>query len=85
MITIDPTTPQLKVLKELADAIASGDVKKAEPLLAKDFTFKTFPKHAELPELTKEDYLPKYQVVFGIFAEIEVRTQHLRIFFEFGS
>ena len=76
MVNIDATTPQLKIIKEVADAIISRDVKKVETLISKDFAFKTFPKIAELPDLTKEEYLPKFEVVFGAFAEIDVRTLH---------
>lgn len=80
MITIDPTTPQLKAIKALADAISSRDINNAEPLLSKDWTFRTFPKIPELPDVRKEEYLQKYKAVFAVFAKIEVRTQPLGIF-----
>ena len=82
MINTDATTPQLTALKGLADALASGQVKNTEPLLSKDFTFRTFPKTAELPDLTKEAYLQKFGAAFGIFANIEVCIPLLRISFE---
>ena len=77
MVNIDTTTPQQKALKGVADAIISGDVKIVEPLLSEDYTFRTFPKSAELPDLTKEEYLQKFGALFGIFSKIEVRIQQL--------
>ena len=70
MNTIDATTPQLKVVKGLADALT---LNKGEPILSKDFVLKTFPKSVELPDLTKEEYLQKYGAVLALFAKIEVR------------
>ena len=72
MNTIDATT-QLKVVKGLADALTSRDLNKAEPILSKNFVLKTFPKWAELPDLTKEEDLQKYGAVLALFAKIEVR------------
>ena len=71
------TSPQQQTLKNLADTIATRDPKNIEPLLAKDFTFTTFPKTAELPDLTKEGYLQKYGAAFPGFAKIEVGTIRL--------
>lgn len=73
MVNIDATTPQLKVLKELTEAIASGNIKNIEPLLSKDFTFRSFPKTAELPDLTKEGYIQRFGAGSGVFNKIEVR------------
>ena len=84
MTNIDATTPQLKALKQVADAISSGNVQTIEPLLSKDYKFRTFPKKAELPDLAKEEYLQKFGVAFGAFAKIEVCIQHLGISFEFA-
>lgn len=68
------TTPQLKVVKALANALASRDLNNAEPILSKNFVAKIFPKVAKLPlELTKEEYLQKYGAVLPMFAQIEVR------------
>lgn len=72
MTNNNATTPQLKALKELGDALASGNIKNAEPLLSKDYIFRTFPKVAELPDLPKEEYLQKMGAVFGAFAKVEV-------------
>lgn len=73
MLDVDATTPQLKALKGLVEALKSGDFKNAEPLLAKDFTFRTLPKSAKLTDLKKEDYLQKMGASFGVFAKIDVR------------
>ena len=83
MVILEATTPQLKVIKDLADSLASRDVKSTVRLLSKDFTLSTFPKVAELPVLTGEGYLQKYGPVLGAFAKIEVCIQHLGISFGF--
>lgn len=79
MTNINATTPQLQVIRRLANAITSHDVKSAEPLLSKDFTFRTLPKAADLPDLTKEEFLQKYSAVWDLFAKIEVRIQYVGV------
>lgn len=70
------TSPQERVLKDLANAIATREPKNVEPLFSKDFTFVAFPKEAELPDLTKEGFLQKYAAAFPAFAKVEVGTMH---------
>jgi hypothetical protein len=82
MTNINPTTPQLKALKDYADAIATRDLKNAEPLLAKDFTFTTSPKSADLPDLTREGFFQKFGALFALFAKVEVGTIYLGASFE---
>lgn len=85
MVNIEATTPQLRVVKGLADALVSRDLSNAEPILSKDFILKSFPKAAELPDLTKEEYLQKYSAVLALFGKMEVRTQHLGIACELSA
>jgi hypothetical protein len=82
MTNINPTTPQLKVLKDFVDALETRDIKNAEPLLSKDFTFTTSPKSADLPDLTREEYLQKFGALFAFFAKVEVGTIYLGASFE---
>ena len=72
MITIEPTTPQLKVVQVWAEAVRSRDFSNAGHIFSEDFTLKTFPKNAELPDLTKEEYLQKYGTMFAAFSKVEV-------------
>lgn len=74
MVNLDATTPQLNVVKVWADAHVSRNLNGAERILSKDFVMQMFPKAAEFPELTKEEYLQKYAVAFALFAEVEVCT-----------
>lgn len=77
MVHLNATTPQLKAVEQLADAIAARSLINAESTLAKDFIMRTFPKTAEFPDLSKEDYLQRYGLALPLFAKAEVRTQHL--------
>ena len=75
MTNTDTTTPRLKAVKGLAEALASRNLSNAEPVLSKNFTAKLLPKIATLPsDLTKEEYLQKYGAVVASFAKVEVRT-----------
>ena len=60
MSKIDPTTPQLKLANDWFDAFLSGDVKKIQPRLSKNFEYQTLPKIAELPDQVAEEYIEKY-------------------------
>jgi hypothetical protein len=73
----DHTTRQLEVFKGFADAFATRDTTNILQIFSKDFVFKTFPKAAELPDLTKEEYLQKYRMIFPAFAKIEVSALYL--------
>ena len=72
MVNLDATTPQLKVLKQWADAHHSRDLNDAAPIFSKDFTLKMFPKSTVFPDLTREEYLQKYTVAFSLFTNVDV-------------
>jgi hypothetical protein len=82
MANVD-STPQLKLAYELADVHASRDAKNFEPFLSKDFMFRTFPETAELPDLTKEEFLQVWGEIFSVLSKVEVRIQHSEISFDF--
>ena len=73
MTNIDATTPQLKTVKRLFDAYCTLDMQNVLPLLAKDYTFQTFPKIPGLPDETKGAHLEKYGGILGMFTKLEVR------------
>lgn len=77
MANLDATTPQSKVIKGIVDAFATRDLNNLEPILSKDLVFKTFPKVAEHPDLTKAQYLRMYGAMDALFARAEVRTKYL--------
>ena len=76
MVNLEATTPQLKVLRQWADAHHSRDLHDAEPIFSKDFALKMFPKAAVFPDLTREEYLQKYSVAFSLFTNVDVRAQN---------
>ena len=73
MVTVDATTPQLKAVKGLVEALVSDNFKTIESFLSKDYVFKTFPITPELPDLTRNEYLQKYGAVIPLFAKAGVR------------
>jgi hypothetical protein len=83
MVNLDATTPQLKVLKQWADAINARDLKAFAPVLSKDFTLKLLPEAAEFPNLTGEDYVQKYGLAISSFSKADVRTRHLQNAFKY--
>lgn len=76
MVDLDPTTPQLKVVKQWDHACTSLNIKNIEPILSKDFRFMAFPKIAEHPDLTKEEFIQTYGKMFDSLVKMEVRIQY---------
>lgn len=74
MANIDATTPQLKAVKTLIDAMGSLELKNADPILSKHFVLKSFPKTAEQPDMTREVYLRDFGAKLKAFTKAEVRT-----------
>lgn len=61
MVAIDATAPQTKVVKGLADVLASRNLNNARSILSSDFVAKVVPKVTEFPsDLMEEEYLQKY-------------------------
>ena len=80
--SINATTPQLKVVKNLAEAYLTLDLKNVEPLLSKDFQFQTFPKTAEHPDQAKGAHSEVQGQLSSLLTKIEVRLQRREIAFE---
>ena len=76
MTSIDDTTPQLNLVKRLFDAYCTRDINNVLLLLAKDYTFKTFPTIPDMPDETKASHLERYGPLLSLFTKIEVCTQH---------
>ena len=83
MVNLDATTPQLKVIERMTNAISSRAPRNAESVISKDYVFGTFPKSDELPDLTKEGYLQMYGVALALFANVEVCIKYLGTVFKF--
>lgn len=73
---IDTTTPQLKAVERIFEAYRTCDLNNAHSVLSKNFTYRSFPKIAELPDQTKEEHIQLYGPMFARVAKIEVGIQH---------
>ena len=77
--TINPTTPQLKAVKNFAEAYLTRDVKNLEPVVSRDFQFQTFPKIADHPDESKEAHFERYGPLLTLMTKIEVGFQRREI------
>ena len=77
---MNATTPQLKAVDRFFAAYRSCDLKIAEPLMAKNYTFKTLPRSAKVPDLTSAEHIEKFGPMFASLTKIEVRIQHWATF-----
>ena len=73
---IKGTTPQLKLADRLFEAYRTRDIHNVAPFLSKNFTYKSFPKIAEVPDQTKEDHIEQFGPNFAALEKIDVRVQH---------
>ena len=78
MPTLEATTPQLKVVKELIDAFVSLDMNNIVPYFTtKPYTVQSFPKAAELSSKAEnEGGAEKFAALLSLFKKVEVHTQH---------
>ena len=65
-------TPQLEVVKNLLTSLTTLKVENIEPHVSKDFTFKTLPAHADLPDEPKEGFFKKYGQLLSLMTKLEV-------------
>ena len=73
---VDFDTPQLKVIKKLADAYVSLDLNNIEPLLSKNYQYEPVPGCADLPKQTKESHLQTWREVSTTVNKSGVRIRH---------
>lgn len=78
-ISFDAPTPQLKVTKTLLESYITRDLSKVEPLLSKDFKFRSFPEVDHHPEETKAKHIENWGPRFSSFSKVDVRIQQRRI------
>ena len=69
-------TPQLKVVKRVADAYLSRDTNNIEPLISKNYEYEPLPESADLPKQTKEGHLQMWRGIFSSLNKLEVRIRH---------
>ena len=74
MALFDTTSSHLKALEEFWAAYRTRDMQIVEPLLAKDYRYKSLPDHPDLPEMTKEQHIQLYAPMFPVATKLDVRT-----------
>ena len=72
----DATTPQLQVIDGLFKAYRTRDMNNAGNFLSKDFTFRSFPKIASLPDQTKEEHLQMFGPMCEGLVKVDVSVQY---------
>lgn len=73
MVDLDSSTPQLKVVKNLLNALTTLDVNNAGPYLSKNYQYEPLPESAELGGQTKEKHLQSWGEIFSSVKKFEVR------------
>jgi ketosteroid isomerase-like protein len=73
MAYFDTSSPQLKAIDEFYAAYRTRDMQNVEPLLAKDYRYKSLPDRPDLPEMTKEEHIRLYAPKFAACTKFDVR------------
>ena len=73
---IEGTTPQLKLVDQMFEAARTLDMNNLALFLSKDFTYRSFPKTADLPDQTKEEHIEQFGPKFAALEKLDVRVQH---------
>ena len=81
MTHFDTTSPQLKVIDQVFEAYRS-DLNKAASIYSKNFTYKAFPRAAELPFHSREEHIEALGPLLASLAKVEVRVQYRGTAFE---
>ena len=85
MANINPTTPQLRLVKDWLDSYLALDIKRIEPLITNDYSFKSYPKVADHPDETKGLHAEKWGAVFSVLSKSEVSTLQRGSTFKFTN
>jgi len=78
MITIDTSTPQLKLTQKWIDGYVAVDVAEVDAAHSKHYRHQTLPKSIGLPEETREEYVQRLAGWLPLFTQFEVRIQFAR-------
>ena len=81
MVDFNASTPQLKLVKKLADAYVSLETSNIEPLLSKNYQYEAPP---DFPKMMKESHLQMLEGVFSSLNKYEVRIRYRRTVFKLG-
>jgi len=83
MVNFD--TPQLKVVKRMADAYCSLDLNNLKPLFSKDYRYEAIPEIPDVSIQTGEGYIQMRREVFSLMNKLDVRIQHWRTAFRLAD
>ena len=72
MVNIDPSTPQLAVVKKWLESYASLDTKNTEPLLSKNFQYESLPKSSDIPDQSKKTHTETWGARLSLMNKFEV-------------
>ena len=77
MVNIDPSTPQLTVVKKWLESYASLDIKNTEPLLSRNFQYESLPRSSNTPDQSKEAHMKIWGARLSVVDRLEVGSiQH---------
>lgn len=82
MATINPTTPQLKLVKGWVDAHLALDIDKISAVLSKDYKHQRLPKTTGHLEETREEFVKRLAGSMAAFTEFNVCVQCSMVSFE---
>lgn len=82
MDTVNPTTPQLKLVQQWVDALVGLDTEKISVVLSKDYRHQRLPKSTGHGEETKEEYIPRLKGSLAAFTKFSVCIQCWMVAFE---
>ena len=78
MSNFDASTPQLKIVKNLIDAITSLNLGKVATVLSKNFQYGAFYVSPDLAKMDNERFAAMIQGFFGGLTKLDVSIQQRR-------
>ena len=80
-MSFDASTPQLKAVKNMFDALISFDLGKIAALTSKNYQYEAF-NGADLAKLDKESYAAMIQGVSTVVTKVDVSIRQWRTIFD---
>ena len=78
MSGINPSSPQLALVKKWLESYTSLNIKNVEPLLSKNFQVQRYPRSSDLPDETRESHLEGWEARFSVIEKGEVGSIQCR-------
>jgi len=77
MININPSTPQLAIVKKWLESYTSLDTKNTELLLSKDFQYESLPKSSNAPDESKKAHTEIWGERYSSMNKLEITTHEV--------